>query len=162
MRLVAIEWALWAAVASGIAVGVLNATRRFDGAPTRAPGPVPGSVAASRPYQVDSLVPVVITHDLFRFGRRPAEISYDAGRDLNAPNQVIGAPPIPRPQPLLRGLISGDTARALIEGFPGIDGSRLLRAGEGLNGLYVASIARGQVRVTGFDTTWVLTLRRPQ
>jgi hypothetical protein len=61
----------------------------------------------------------------------------------------------------LVGLVEGVRPQALIEGLPGVEGGRALARGEAVGGLRVAEIFRGQVRVVGMDTVWVLTLRRP-
>jgi hypothetical protein len=69
---------------------------------------------------------------------------------------------VPRPQLVLHGLITGDTMRALIEGLPGSSGSRVVRVGDVVGGLRVATIAGGSVRIIGMDTTWILRLRRAE
>ena len=111
---------------------------------------------APQPVNVpDSVAQALVARDLFRLGRRPAPTRYDPGRD-----QGPGLAQQVRPQLVLRGVMMTDTARALLEGFPGVDGSRLLRTGDSLAGFRVISISRTQVRVAGLDTTWVLPLRR--
>jgi hypothetical protein len=62
----------------------------------------------------------------------------------------------------LVGFLGGSPPLAIIEGIPGVEGGRLVRQGDTLGGLRVASIARGRVRIVGPDTTWTLTMARNQ
>jgi hypothetical protein len=75
------------------------------------------------------------------------------------------APPTPsgppKPSLILVGLISGEDATAVLEGLPGIEGSRVLRLGDVVSGLRITRIAENHVVVVGMDTVWVLTVREP-
>jgi hypothetical protein len=110
----------------------------------------------SRPYPADSLGHLVTARDLFRTGRRPALIMYDPVR---AAQPVVEAPP--KPTLVLVGIVVGMEPTAIIEGFPGIEGSRVVRIGDVVAGLRVRSIASTGVRVTGMDTLWILKVREP-
>jgi len=92
--------------------------------------------------------------DVFRLRRRPAGTSYDPLRGA-----VSDAPPAPRPQLALSGIVWGAEPAAIIEGLPGIDGPRVLRRGESVAGLRVRDITRERVTVVGLDTTWILKVK---
>jgi hypothetical protein len=66
----------------------------------------------------------------------------------------------PKPILTLRGIVWADSARALVEGFPGTQAMRAVRTGDVVGGLRIAGIGRRSVRVIGMDTTWLLTLQR--
>jgi hypothetical protein len=50
---------------------------------------------------------------------------------------------------------------ALLDGVPGKSGSVLVHAGDTLAGLRVRSLGPNGITITGFDTTWKLTLKKP-
>jgi hypothetical protein len=95
----------------------------------------------------------------FRRSRQPSAVRYDA-QALLAPMNAPAAPTPPRPTLWLRGLVWGQTPAAIIEGVPGTDGPRLIRAGDSVGPLRVRSISATQVVVSGLDTTWRLVLPR--
>jgi hypothetical protein len=126
-----------------------------------APGPAlrhPSAPPASRaPYSTDSLARIAIARDLFRVGRRPAPVAYDPQR-LEPP--VESSQP-PKPALMLVGVIAGDEPTAVIDGFPGVEGSRVVRVGDVIAGLVIKAIALDAVRIAGMDTVWVLRVREP-
>jgi hypothetical protein len=61
----------------------------------------------------------------------------------------------------LVGIVTGVEPTAVIEGFPGIEGSRVVRIGDVVAALRVRSIRPTGVRITGMDTVWTLTVREP-
>ena len=71
------------------------------------------------------------------------------------------APPPPRPTLLLVGVVDGANPSAVIEGFPGVEGSRVVRVGDVVVGFAIKKVSRGQVVISGMDTTWVLEVREP-
>lgn len=108
-------------------------------------------------YPADSLAQAVVSRNVFRTTRRPAPVAYDA----NALSGPVGEPPMPKPMLALVGIVEGDAPTAVIEGFPGVDGPRVVRIGETVAGLRVTRIARAEVRIAGLDTVWVLRVREP-
>ncbi len=138
--------ALWAAVAPVVAVP--------DVGPLRLSTPV---YASARPYAVDSLARLATSRDLFRSARRPAAVAYDPQRAA-APVESYQAP---KPALTLVGLIGGAEPTAVIEGFPGIEGSRVVRVGDAVSGLRIKQIVSDRVVIVGMDTTWVLRVREP-
>jgi hypothetical protein len=62
---------------------------------------------------------------------------------------------------VLVGLVDGSPATAVIEGFPGVEGARLVRVGDVIAGVRVAAIGSRTVRLAGMDTVWTLTVREP-
>jgi hypothetical protein len=97
-----------------------------------------------------------VARDPFRIGRLPAITAYDPVR-LSQP--VL--PPPPRPILTLVGLVNGAEASAVVEGLPGIEGSRVVRVGDIFAGLQIKQIANNRVVIVGMDTTWVLEVREP-
>jgi hypothetical protein len=114
-------------------------------------------VVAPRSYSVDSLARSAIARDVFRASRRPAAVSYDPQGAVAA----VGANQAPKPALALLGLVGGDEATAVIEGFPGIEGARVVRVGDVVAGLRVKHIASDRVTIVGMDTTWTLKVREP-
>ena len=49
----------------------------------------------------------------------------------------------------------------MVEGIPGVEGSRVLRVGDVVSGLKVKRIEADRVVIVGMDTTWVLKVREP-
>ena len=115
------------------------------------------SHAFARPYPVDSLIRIATSRDLFRSARRAPSIAYDPQRAA-AP---VEAPQPPKPVLSLMGLVGGAEATAVIEGFPGVEGARVVRVGDLVAGIKVQVIARDHVRLVGMDTVWVLRVREP-
>ena len=58
-------------------------------------------------------------------------------------------------------LVVGADPSAVIEGFPGIQGPRVVRPGDVIGQLTVRRIEAARVEVIGMDTTWMLTVRKP-
>ena len=111
---------------------------------------------APAPYRSDSLARVVVAADAFRIDRRPPARAYEVAR-VGAP--VALAPR--KPTLTLVGLVAGDQGTAVIDGLPGIEGSRVMRLGEVVAGLRLARIEGDRAVMIGMDTTWVLTVREP-
>lgn len=101
-------------------------------------------------------IAAVVSRDPFRIGRLPAITAYDPVR-LAQPV----APPPPRPVLTLLGVVHGADASAVVEGLPGVEGSRAVRVGDVVGGLRVKQITSNRVMVVGMDTTWVLEVREP-
>jgi len=101
-------------------------------------------------------VVAIASRDPFRIGRRPLLPAYDP---LRLAEQV--APQPPKPTLTLVGLVNGSAPSAVIEGLPGVEGSRVVRVGDIVAGLHIKKITNGQVVVAGMDTTWVLEVREP-
>ena len=110
---------------------------------------------ATRAIAAES-VAAIAWRDPFRAGRRPALPAYDP---LRLAEQM--APPPPRPALVLVGVMDGTPASAVIEGFPGADGGRVVRVGDVISGLAIKKVGGGRVVITGMDTTWVLEVREP-
>jgi hypothetical protein len=111
---------------------------------------------ASRAVATPDAIGAIVSRDPFRIGRLPAITAYDPIR-LAQPS----APPPPRPALILVGVVDGAEASAVIEGFPGVEGARVVRVGDALAGLQVKQIRGSRVTIVGMDTTWVLEVREP-
>lgn len=97
----------------------------------------------------------------FRPGRRPASIAYSATPEPSR-GRLAHEPAGPRPQLVLRGLVTGKVRMAIVEGFPGIEGARAVRSGDTVGALRVVRIDKEQVRIAGPDTVWQLGMRGAQ
>jgi hypothetical protein len=98
----------------------------------------------------------IVSRDPFRIGRRPAVVAYDPVR---LAEQLAPVPP--KPALTLVGVVSGSEPSAVVEGLPGVEGSRVLRVGDVVAGLQIKQIGNGRVVIVGMDTTWVLEVREP-
>lgn len=95
----------------------------------------------------------IIERDPFRMSRKPSPIAYDP---LRVGEQM--EPPRPKPALSLLGLITGTEKTAVIRGLPGIEGPWVVREGDRIAGIVVKAISSNDIRLVGFDTTWVLRL----
>jgi hypothetical protein len=46
-----------------------------------------------------------------------------------------------------------------MEGLPGVEGSRVVRRGDIVNGITIRQVTRTTVSAAGLDTTWLLRVR---
>jgi hypothetical protein len=141
-------------IGSVMLLGSMFTTIRTNSAESVSAGPVT-QVPLVRPAS-ESLSQVVVARDLFRSSRRPAAVPYDPQRTLQP---ILDAPP--KPPLALVGIVAGSAPTAVIEGFPGVDGPRVVHAGELVAGLLVQRIGRATVRIVGMDTVWLLSVREP-
>ena len=110
---------------------------------------------------LDSLTAAAAGKAPFRASRAAPRVRYDVERPVIA--GAVTAPAGPRPVLAVSGIAWGGTARAsaVIEGLPGSEGARVVRAGEVVAGLRVRRIQPNLVIVTATDTTWTLHVREP-
>ncbi len=152
-------WSLgaWALLALGVGALVRAATTRL--APSelsstnvqRPPSPSPTA------YHVGSLSQAVVADDPFRITRRPADVAYDPSRAASPATSEA----VPKPTLVLSGIVWGAAPEAVLEGIPGVEGSRLVRVRDLVAGLLVKQIQRDRVVITGMDTVWTLRVREP-
>jgi hypothetical protein len=123
-----------------------------------APDAPRGSAPRVSPVSPDSLARAVAARDIFRAGRRPAAVPFNAQTDdVNAPpRQAIQLPPL-----RLAGLLTGSDSTALLDGIPGSDATRVVRAGDRIGEFTVRSVTADRVVIAGRDTSWTLRLRTP-
>jgi hypothetical protein len=140
--------------ALGTGARVMRMPLDRPGAPRSSPPPVAepryGRVVA------DSILLLAGRAAPFRLRRVQPAVRYDPAR---LPESQSAAPPAPKPVLLLRGLVWAASPAAVIEGIPGIEGARSVLAGDTLGGLSIRRITATSVIVTGFDTTWTLTVK---
>jgi hypothetical protein len=111
------------------------------------------------PRVLDSAAKAIARSDPFRLERRPSSVAYGSEQE-GVP--VAPAPPKPpKPSLALAGIVGGPPWAALIDGVPGRSGSVVVHAGDTLAGLRVRSLGPNGITITGLDTTWKLTLKRP-
>lgn len=106
--------------------------------------------------KIDSLLRLVTTRTPFRASRRPAAVAFDP----NPPAPIV-ASNAPKPVLTLSGIVWSGDPTAVIQGLPGIEGSKVVRRGDVVAGLKVSRIDRERVWVTGLDTVWTLAVREP-
>jgi hypothetical protein len=115
-------------------------------------------VRARPPYAADSFARVALTRSVFRAARRPSAVAYDPARGAVAAPEEYRPP---KPVLVLVGVVAGPQPTAVIEGFPGVEGARVVAVGDVVTGLAIKRIASNRVRIVGMDTTWVLEVREP-
>lgn len=126
-----------------------------EAVPAARVGP-PGPRSIPARYAADSLARDVVRRDVFRVGRHPAAVAYDPVRGAAPP-----PPGPPKPALVLTGIVWGAAPEAVVEGLPNASGPRVLRVGDVWGGVRVRRIAQNRVVLSGFDTTWTLTVREP-
>jgi hypothetical protein len=161
MRARTVERLLWGASLTLIA-STLLAWREGRPHPIAAPAviwPIERSAAYPTPRALDSATKAIVASDPFRLERRPSSVAYGS-----QPEGAPVAPPQPKPPKpglALAGVVGGPPWVALLDGVPGKSGSVLVHAGDTLAGLRVRSLGPNGITITGFDTTWKLTLKKP-
>jgi hypothetical protein len=121
--------------------------------------PIEQSAAYPTPHALDSAAKTVTRSDPFRLERRPSSIAY--GTEPAGASAAPPPPKPPKPKLALAGIVGGPPWVALIDGIPGRSGSVLVHARDTLAGLRVRSLGPNGITITGLDTTWKLTLKRP-
>jgi hypothetical protein len=117
--------------------------------------PSPSSVLVPRSSALVAASEAFVARDPFRLERKPSGVAYSPAAEATPP-----AVRPPRPALAVVGIVGGPPWEALLENIPGRQGSALVRRGDTLSGLRIRSITKDTVKVTGMDTTWVLTVRR--
>ncbi len=145
---------------TGMAASIRVAVRplvRIEAPDAWRPGEPPAQ-PRSAPRRYGDSSAVVVARDPFRLSRTPAPVVYDPARL----GQLDLLPP-PKPVLAVIGILwdGGRNPTAVIEGLPGADGPRVVRAGERIGGLRVRAIERARVLIVGMDTTWALAVREP-
>lgn len=155
----AAELTLWVATLS---LSILAGGRASDviaskpNAGSHALDAAPLPVTRERPDVLRAAGEALVARDPFRLERRPSAVPY-------SPALESAPPPPPRPPHpalVIAGIVGGPPWEALLDGVPGRQGTVLVRRGDTLGGLRVRSVTKDTVRITGMDTTWVLTVRR--
>lgn len=95
----------------------------------------------------------------FRLDRRPASVPFDPWA-LSGAASAAPRPAPARPALTLAGIVGGPPWRVLIEGIPGRETGIVLTAGEVVGGIRLILVSGDTARLSGYDTTWVLTTRR--
>jgi hypothetical protein len=149
---------MWGLPLSGAAAAIVAMTVSLTGVAPAAASPRGGVSQVSVRYPAESLGRRTIERDPFRAARSPADVAYDPLQSATVA-AAVAAPP--KPALVLTGIVWGASPEAVIEGLPGVNGARVLRAGDIVSGLAVKRIERGRVTVVGMDTVWVLTVRQP-
>jgi len=161
MRARTVEQILWGA-AIALVASALIAWRGSRLRPLSAPSviwPIEQSPAYPTTNALDSAAKSVTRSDPFRLERRPSSVAY--GTESEGASAAPSPPKPPKPKLALAGIVGGPPWVALVDGIPGRNGSVLVHAGDTLAGLRVRSLGPNGVTITGLDTTWKLTLKRP-
>jgi hypothetical protein len=104
----------------------------------------------------DSLSRSIASRDPFRADRRPSPVSFDPTQPDGGPARPAAAP---RPTFVVTGILLGNSPSALIEGFPGMAGTRLINVGERIGDYRLREVTADHAVITGKDTTWVIRVR---
>lgn len=108
---------------------------------------------------VDSSVVSLRQRDPFRLKREPTNVPFGS----EPPAAVApDAPRPPRPRLAVTGLAGGPPWTAVVEGVPGYENGLLMLMDEVAAGLRLDSVRGDTAFLSGFDTTWVLVLKRPR
>lgn len=126
------------------------------GFPAAVPDPPPAAQPPSA-LRPDSLASRVAARNPFRFSRTPSTWNRQVTSTMPPATPVAERPP--RPALTLAGIILGDEPAALIEGLPGVEGTRVMRIGERWLDYQLREVTADHAVVAGSDTTWVLRVR---
>lgn len=149
---------IWPFAALGLAALLAAAFTPLEPTPALAPPvtePPPGTTTRVR-TNLDSIARVLTERDLFRRSRRPGPVGA-----VGLGTGASPAPVAPRPVLTLMGIVTGPEPSAVVEGFPGVQGPRVVRPGDVIGEFLVRRISRMTVEISGMDTVWVLTVREP-
>lgn len=143
--------------AAAIGAGVFGQITPFTGSELppvmRAEGARPASPAL---LDVDSIVRLIVVRTPFRAVRKPAQVSFDP-----KPSTQTEGPATPKPTLVLSGIVWSADPTAVIQGLPGIEGSKVVRRGDIIGGIRINRIEQARVWATGLDTSWTLVVREP-
>lgn len=159
-----IAWRLLRGAMVGLTLVALLTALHFATSPGVVVSPPQAKLVAVRetlivrhPVNADSVALIVSGRNPFRPSRAAAGRRYDPLAPAGAPLQPTLTS---RPNLTLVGLVLGNDPAALIEGIPGVEGTRVVRPEERVGQVQLRSVGRDNAVVTGFDTTWTLRLRR--
>lgn len=155
------EPALYGAAALVALVAGLQVRRAKSGHIVAAPvvWKLPREVNRPEPDSLLAAAARVAEADPFRLDRRPADVPF--GTPAASVTQPAPAPNVAKPSPLLSGIVGGPPWVALLDGIPGHDGSVMLRVGDTLGGITVRAVTASTATISGFDTTWKLSVKQP-
>ncbi len=116
-----------------------------------------GAAPAEVPISVngDSVASRIAARNPFRAHRTPAAARYTADFAAGAPQPVRPA----QPAVTLAGIVLGAEPAALLDGLPGVEGTRVLHLGETVGGYTLRSLTTDRAVVVARDTTLILTMR---
>jgi hypothetical protein len=148
---------------SAAVAGLALTARYAASAPVRIPGTsLPGISSAPASSDVqrlrpDSLAALIVSRDPFRISRQPATVPFDPDGAARG-----GAPPVQPPQRpafVLAGVVLGEEPAALVDGLPGVEGTRVMRVGERVGDYVLRAVSAERAVLAGPDTVWTLRVR---
>ena len=148
---------LCSAAAIGCGVLALTSPLAMVSLPAASRSPAHRPVS-SNAAGLDSLVRAVWSRTPFRAQRRPATVAFDPRREIQSADLK---PATTKPVLVLSGIVWGKDPTVVIQGLPGVEGSKVVRTGDQVGGIRVRRIERERVWVAGLDTTWSLAVREP-
>ena len=152
------EVAIWAVTAALAFIAALGWRSAPEGRPVEAIA-VPPAALEPRLLDGDSLdweAAHVVEHDPFRLERRPSDVPYMPG--VESAQSLPPEPPAPTL--VLTGIMGGPPWQGIIEGFPGVRGSTVVRQGQLVGDLRIVRVTGEIVVVESADTAWTLRVRR--
>lgn len=147
-------------LAAAAVAGLALAGRQLVASGTGFAVTVPDTPPAAQPpdaIRPDSLASRVAARNPFRLSRTASTWNRQATGTMTPATPVAERPP--RPALTLAGIILGDEPAALIEGLPGVEGTRVMRIGERWLDYQLREVTADQAIVAGSDTTWTLRVR---
>jgi hypothetical protein len=150
---------------SAAVAGLVLTARYAASAPVRIPGTSsPGMLSApassdAQRLRPDSLAALIVSRDPFRITRQPSSVPFDPDAAARG-----GAPPVlppQRPAFVLAGVVLGEEPAALLDGLPGVEGTRVMRVGERVGDYVLRAVSAERAVLAGPDTVWTLRLRSP-
>ena len=143
--------------AAAVCIGTLGLLAPLTGSDLPAAMRAEGEgVRTAASMNVESIVRLVVARTPFRATRRPAAVAFDPN-----PSTPTDVPATPRPALVLSGIVWSADPTAVIQGLPGLEGSKVVRRGDVIGGIRISRIERERVQVTGLDTSWTLRVREP-
>jgi hypothetical protein len=163
MNVTVVQSGLALLILGGMGVGLMGMKVSLTDEREPPPSELRSRSAAAPPAPADSVwraaLQAAVDRAPFRASRRLADVAYDPDRRSDVALPAPAAPP--KPSLVLSGLVWEREPAAVIEGFPGIDGPRVVHRGEVVGGLTVKRIQASGVVIAGLDTVWHLTVRAP-
>lgn len=148
-------FATLAALALAARFAIATPRQSRESPPAIEPSPDPTAPPRADP---DSIARITTARDPFRATRTPATVRFES-RTADQPSAPPPQGP-PRPTFVLVGILTGAEPAALVDGVPGSESTRVLRAGDRFGAYLLRSIGTSVVVIAGPDTTWTLRLRQ--
>jgi hypothetical protein len=106
--------------------------------------------------RLDSVIGALVEDAPFRATREPSRRRFEPQQ----PQDAVALQRPPAPALYLAGIVWSSRPVAVVGGIPGTTGPRVMHPGDTLGGVRLHRLTQGGAALTGYDTTWSLTLGR--